>query len=400
IFGVSPFAIRYPAVLMGTLMVPMLYRIVCIATGNTRVAFMSAILMCFSYYHLELLSGYYGMDQNDVAFDFYVLASIWAYMEYTRKKGIWWAILIGLLSGCAVLNKWLTGLLVFGGWGLNILLAIKQRESRKEIVHLLISLAVCTIVFLPWQLYIFHAFPAEAKYEFAFNSRHIWEVIESHSGTIWYYYDFFSTYFGKYIWVFVLAGLLMIPFIQKYRNKQIFALTVYFIVVYCFFSFIAKTKVYSYFMVVVPIGYMYISIVICKIIEKTRILKYTYIPITIVCALVLFDLPDITAEHDKKNTEINNVARQTYNTEIYRKIRSYIPPDTKVVMNLASMGDAETVMFFNKDITAYDNLPEYQIEEIKQKGLRLAVFPPNDGSPLPAYLRTYPNLYIIDKKLE
>jgi len=393
VFGVSPFAIRYPAVLMGALMVPILYRIVFIATANTKVAFMSAMLMCFSYYHLELLAGYYGMDQNDIAFNFYVLASIWAYMEYTRKKSIGWAVLIGLLSGCAVLNKWLTGLLAFGGWGLNILLAIKQRESRREIVHLLISLTVCIAVFLPWQLYIFHAFPAEAKYEFEFNSRHIWEV--------WFYYDFFSTYFGRYIWILVFVGLFLLPFIRAYRNKRILALTIFFIVAYSFFSFIAKTKIYSYFMIVVPIGYMYISIATYQIIEKARVLKYAYIPLAIVSALVLFDLPDITAEHDKKNTELNNVASQTYNARIYRDIKEYIPSDATVVMNLASLGDAETVMFFNKDITAYDYVPAvYQIDEIKQKGLRIAVFPPKDGKALPDYLQGYPNLYIINKQLK
>jgi 4-amino-4-deoxy-L-arabinose transferase len=401
LFGVSPFAIRYPAVLMGALMVPMLYRIVIIATGNTRIAFMSAILMCFSYYHLELLAGYYGIDQNDIAFDFYVLASIWAYMEYTRNRKMSWAILIGVLAGCAVLNKWLTGMLIFGGWGLHILLAIRQKEIRKDILHFLLSILVCTAVFLPWQLYILHAFPAEAKYEFAFNSRHVWEVVESHGGTIWYYFDFFNVYFGKYIWCLLPIGLLLSPFIKQYRNHRMLTLAVYFMVVYTFFSFVAKTKVQAYLMVVVPIGYMFMAVAIYYILDKVRIQKYAFISVTIIIALVIFDLPDITEEHDPNNNKLNNVAVQTYNTQIYKNIKKYIPADVKVVMNLGAMCDEKTLMFFNNDLNAYDYiLPEFRINEIKDKGLRIAVFPFKDGSALPPYIKNYPNLYIIDKKLE
>ncbi len=129
IFGVSVFAMRYPNVLMGSLSILLVYRSSVLMTGNKAISFMAALLMCFSFYHLEMVSGNFGMDENDVAFDFYVLASIWAYAEYREKKILKYAILTGLFAGCAVLNKWALGLLVFSGWGVVLLGNITKREN-------------------------------------------------------------------------------------------------------------------------------------------------------------------------------------------------------------------------------------------------------------------------------
>ncbi|MBS1689750.1 MAG: glycosyltransferase family 39 protein, partial [Bacteroidetes bacterium] len=151
IFGVSEFAIRYPSVLMGSIGVLLIYRITLLLTENKKTAFLAALFTCFSYYHLELLSGYYGMDQNDVCFDFYVLASIWAYTEYLRKPTWYWAALAGLLSGAAMLTKWLVGLLVFSAWVLLLLPRLRRKEAVKEILHFVLALILSAVVFLPWQ---------------------------------------------------------------------------------------------------------------------------------------------------------------------------------------------------------------------------------------------------------
>jgi 4-amino-4-deoxy-L-arabinose transferase-like glycosyltransferase len=195
IFGVSEYAIRYPGVLMGSLGVLMVYRIAFLMAANRTIAFIAGLLACFPYYHLELLAGLYGMDQNDIAFDFYVLCSVWAYAEYNGRKWLRYALLAGLFAGCAILNKWLMGGLVFSTWGVLLLCHIRRDSFKKEALHLLSALLVCVAVALPWQLYILHAFPVEAKYEFALNSRHIFEAVEHHVGDNWYYLDMFKTYF-------------------------------------------------------------------------------------------------------------------------------------------------------------------------------------------------------------
>ncbi|MBA3828108.1 MAG: glycosyltransferase family 39 protein [Taibaiella sp.] len=351
LFGVPEYAIRYPSVLMGAIGVLLIYRIALLMTANKRIAFIAALLTCFSYYHLEMVAGYFGMDQNDVAFDFYVLASIWAYAEYRKKASAKWIVLIGVFAGCAVLNKWLTGLLVYAGWGLNILFTLKDRQSRKEIIHLILSLVVCAIVFVPWQLYILHTFPTEAHYELAYNSKHIWEAVEGHKGDNWYYYDFFNLYFGNYIWLLLPIGLLVLLFAKYYRNKTSIAVVTCFVAVFIFFSLIAQTKIYCYMMVVVPLGYILMAIGVYHLLVLTTLRRWLYIPVMMTVALTVFRLPDITEEHDAKILS-NNWALKTQRTKVYKHLKESVPPNTNVILNVPEYEEVE-LMFFNKGIEAF-----------------------------------------------
>ena len=99
IFGVSELTLRLPNVFMGSLMVLMLFRVSYLFTANTTISVLAATLLCFSHYHLELIGALRSMDHNDVALGFYVLASIWAYVEYQRYKLWYWAVLAGGLAG-------------------------------------------------------------------------------------------------------------------------------------------------------------------------------------------------------------------------------------------------------------------------------------------------------------
>ncbi len=133
LLGASLFAMRLPSVLMGSFLILLLYRIALIfSNGNRQMALISAALLTFSNFHLQLIAGIHGMDHNDVAHGFYICASIWAYAEYTRNPGRFWVVLIGILSGFAILNKWLTGLVVFLGWGFNLLLFSKLIQKNQN----------------------------------------------------------------------------------------------------------------------------------------------------------------------------------------------------------------------------------------------------------------------------
>lgn len=429
IFGVSAFAIRYPAVLMGALMVLMVNRITTLITSNKKIAFMAALLMCFSYFNLQLISGNMGMDQNDACFGFYILASIWAYAEYRNKQTLQWVLLIGLFAGCAILTKWLTGLLVFSGWGLNILFTIRDKKSRKEILHFILALIVCTVVFLPWQLYILHTFPMEAKYEFEYNSRHVWEVMESFSGDIWYYWDRFPIYFGYFIWFLVVAGLIMFLLIKKYHHKLTAAVVTCFLITYSFFSFIAQTKIGSYFNIAIPLGYIFMAVATYHILGMTiqtksivtddvsighlalnfhntikkRFAKFLYIPVAITITIIVFNIPEITATHDPKNLGINsNFWRyQAHNDEVYRNLKKYIPANTKVVFNMLSFNEVD-VMFYNKGIEACAWVPREDDfnKYIKAKNIPIAVFKAHKEYTIPDYIKDYPLTYIIDKEIQ
>lgn len=76
LFGTSTFTLRLPSIIMGSLMILLVYRITHIVNNNKSTAFIVSLLMCFSYYQFNLISGRKGMDHNDIAFTFYVLCSI------------------------------------------------------------------------------------------------------------------------------------------------------------------------------------------------------------------------------------------------------------------------------------------------------------------------------------
>src|SRR5690606_18424335 len=176
VFGVSEWSMRLPSAIMGTLLILIIYRIAILINLRKQVALLTALLLAFSNFHLQLIAGIHGMDHNDVAHGFYVLASIWALFEYQKSKKWYWIILVGLFSGAAVLNKWLTGLLVYLIWSVALIVLIYKRELvKKQILLFVFSLIICCIVFLPWQLYILHRFPDMAAYVYEFNRRHITE---------------------------------------------------------------------------------------------------------------------------------------------------------------------------------------------------------------------------------
>ena len=205
-----------------------------------------------------MTSGIRGMDHNDVALGFYVLCSLWAYVEYRRSPKWYWIFLVGFFAGCAILNKWLIGLFVFLCWGISVLLRLKKFPFT-EAGHYLLALLVCCCVFVPWQLYILNHWPAEANYVYDHNRRHITEALDGHAGSIWYYLEHFPTIING-LWPFVFIGIFF-GFRKTYRNNiTIYSLLAGFLFVFCFFSFIVKTKVPTHFFFVAPIFFLYMSI--------------------------------------------------------------------------------------------------------------------------------------------
>lgn len=397
IFGVSEFTMRYPSVLLGALTVVLVYRIAKLYTKDGLTAYGAALLMCCSNYQLELISGYIGMDHNDLAFGFYVLASIWAYAEYINKKSIKWVILIGVFAGCAVLNKWLTGILVFSGWGINILWNIRDKDTRKEILHLLLAAAVCVVVFLPWQLYIFHAFPTEAAFEFEYNTRHIFEAIEGHGGHNEVYFNLFNEYFGKSIWVLMLAGIVISWFNKQLLKKINVALCVCTALVYIFFSLIVQTKMASYYFVVVPIGYIYMAVAVSLLLKIRLAGKIIFMAAILTFAYVLLDIPKIELRHNSDNPYRYN---KIYNTNIYKNLHKTLPKDIKVLMNLGPLGDVE-LMFYNPGINAFHYIySQDEFEVLKKDNIRIGVFKSRPAFEVPDYIKNYPGTFIIDQKLE
>jgi 4-amino-4-deoxy-L-arabinose transferase len=397
IFGVNEFAMRLPSVIMGSIMVLLIYRICLLLTENKITSLIAALLMCFSNYQLEMISGKIGMDHNDVAFGFYVLASIWAYSEYLKKPTWYWAVLIGVFSGAAILNKWLTGLLIYSVWTIKLVYDFFKNHNPQQFKHYLLSLFSCLIVFLPWQIYIFYQFPEQAKYEFAYNTKHIWNAVEGHLGDNWYYYDRFSEYFGFSMKYLLFIGL-PIYFIKVKSNNTLFiSLLGMFSLVFCFFSFLVASKLSSYFFIVAPIGFIFIAIaingLIVSLFEKNLILSLVLV---FFCLVKSFNVKEIL------NSRLQNKERERiiYNTNVYKSLKSKLPKECAIVLNVNQFEHLD-VMFYNNGLTAYHYcISEEDLNKLALHQTKIAAFESRFGYNLPDYILKYKYLSIINEQLK
>jgi 4-amino-4-deoxy-L-arabinose transferase-like glycosyltransferase len=394
LFGVSEFSIRYPSVLMGSLMILLVYRIAILVTKNKNIGIIAALLLCFSHYQLELISGRLGMDHNDMVFCFYVLASIWSYFEYINSGKWYWAILSGILSGCAILVKWLAGLLVFSAWVIYLFMGMFKKIERRKLLLFGGAIVACVAVALPWQLFILKHYPIEAQHEFAYNSKHIREVLEGHEGGNDFYYKKFPEYFGAYVWLFIFPGIFILMFKAVYRNAMSFSSVLYTLIVFVFFSFVAKTKLASYFFVVAPLCLIFISVSIFHFFSYFK--KHRAVQVFLLLPILYLSFDPLDIVDNRKPSKERD--KKIQNALVYKSLDKTMPANISVIEdpNVNTFENID-VLFYTNRFACYWLLDEKNVEELLEKKAYLAVFKHHD---LPDYIKTYPYLYIINQGLE
>lgn len=256
-FGANVLAVRLPSVLLhaGTALL-----LVAISKRFLKVIFsiLAGFLFAFSGYYNDFVSGAIGMDHNDVAFTFYVIASIWAWFKYRENSNkLKWILLIGLLVGAAVLTKWLVGLLVFSSWGLIIL--VENWKSVKDWKALILSFLIAILVFLPWQIFCYLKFPLEFNYEINYNSSHFWNCLEGHCGSWLFYWKNMKSYIGSgdvNSW-FVLFGFILALRKAMLEKGNWLFLVFSFGFFFLFFT-VAATKLEGYLLPMAPFGFIFL----------------------------------------------------------------------------------------------------------------------------------------------
>lgn len=289
-FGATIWAVRFPSVLLHALTALLVYAIGKRFLTNTLALAAGILFGCSGYYN-NYVSGAIGMDHNDVAFVFYVTASFWAWLKYrestTPNK---WVVLIGVLAGCAVLCKWLAGLLIFSGWGMVIL--AENPRMLKNWLELAKAFAVTVVIALPWQLYCLLNYPVEYAHEMAYNSKHFFEVIEQHSGDALFYWTLLTPAFGSgemIRWLIMTGLLLFIVKSYKAKGNWLFAITV-FVVTYAFFT-LAATKLEGYVTIVSSVGFILLLYPIgClfRLIQTRKDFRLNALSQTLLLLVVLF----------------------------------------------------------------------------------------------------------------
>ena len=421
LFGVSEFTLRLPSVIMATLMVPLCYRIGKLFIDR-RLAYYTALSAAFSWFLLDLVSGHGISDHNNACFVFYATASVWSWMEYVRSGRKWgWAILTGVLSGCAILTKWLTGLLVYLVWGWYLVSKYRFHLKDWRVPQLIAALLVTIAVALPWQIYTMKAYPKEAKVEMQNNALHFTAVIEKDHGQEWDFYietlpfiyigdkDYGQitsaaiTFTPKRVFhiLILLAGFGLLAYRAQGWERRIPLLgTVLF--VYLFFS-VAAMKLPAYPFCVCAAGFMSLGMVCCFMEEiigkilKNRVAAFAvWFPLMAVAALYQLNFTWYRQQHSYKYVWWRSAMIE--NVQNYKKLKKVLPEKT-VLFNVRGCSDwynycLPVEAMFYSDALCYCFTPtEEQLQMLKDQGYHIAVL---THLPVPDYMMADDEVIKVD----
>lgn len=398
IFGVNEIALRVPALIMSSILILVIFRLA-LLISNKKTAYYAALLYTCSNYTLEFVSGRGTTDHNDLTFAFYVSLSIWAFVEFYFSEKKKWIVLIGLFSGLAILNKWLTGLLVYSAWGIMIISNKNYRFNLKKYAEIAVSLLITVIVFLPWQIYIFKNYPLESKFEYEYNTKHFFEVVEGHSGDFMYHFNQTIEIYGVHFIVIVFSVFLLNKLI-KTRDLKI-ALNTLIIVIYVFFT-LAATKMFSFtyaisiliFIALASLIYWFTELLRFnkRILKRQIYTKFFHFIILLAVSYYFLNLEEIQRKHTNYKRQGFDYKTRIYtHMPIYKKLQKLIPDNDYVIFNVPHFENI-SLMFYS-DFVAYDFPLSYQNYLIlKSKNVKIAVF--DDGN-LPEFIKNDKELFII-----
>ncbi len=402
IFGINEWALRLPTALLSAAMTYWVYRIVLIWTLESRVAFTAAVLSAFSYYQMELTAGYLSLDHNDLVFTAYLTAGIWAFCEYTLKPGFRWALLAGLFTGLAILVKWLTALLVFGGAGLYLLSEQKSWTNWTFYKHWLAAFGLSMGIMAPWQWHITRAFPKESAWEYEYNFKHITDKLGAFTSEHpWYYLERLDEHYGVYFIPFLVLGVFAVLFTKNYSRRYTLPLLGMTGVVYVFFSLIVQTKMAAFTYIVCAAVFGLIAIGLERAIQAA--IDNSKVSFQLAARTILFLLIAVVAlkpwqirpHHSSRNPERQ---AKINNTRIFKNLNKTVPPDY-VVFNCKSFEDTE--LMFYQNYNAYHWFPpEKQLDSLLANGHKIAAFQSHTNQGLPEYMSNNPRVLVIKEEMK
>jgi len=383
IFGVNELALRLPSILLSILLIPILFRMGKILV-NEKVGYLTAFLFATANCQLEMVTGIFPSDHNDMAFLFFVCASFWAWLEFQNSGKTRWILLIGLFSGLAADTKWVMGFLVFFCWLLAIIL---NKEKRRQLISysaFIKSSLVAFIVSASWYVYAFIRFPAEMAATLADYSRHFTSVVEDHSGGGFYHLDLLSQHYGLIVPFIILPSFYFLYKGLGNKNAYKILLISWFLAVEIFYA-IARTKMFLFTIIIAPVIYLSLGNFIALAFDylTLRIHKYKVVLLFLFTAFIGFSnigINEIEGHHTGTGLMVYQREKYIHNSTIFKDIATKFPKKDYVIFNSE---DAIQLMFYT-GMTAYNNIPDNNTcYTLEKSGINIAII--NDGK-LPEYI--------------
>ncbi len=251
IFGLSVYAFRFPSILLSTLAILLTF-LIAKHFFDHRIALLSAFLHSIHGYTIEITGGRTTTDHIDLFFmvliELGIYCAIISSKHFSKKR---YVVLTGVVMGLAILTKWLPALIIIGFWGI-LNLTKPNIEWPTLIRDGCILLFCCLVIALPWQLYIYQAFPLEAVYESNYNTRHLFEGLEGHDHPFLYHFNKIRITYGELIYIPLLWFVIIIFKRKRWKLLPLFA---WLFVPLIFFSF-AQTKLAAYTLFTAPVFFI------------------------------------------------------------------------------------------------------------------------------------------------
>lgn len=396
IFGSSVFAIRFPSLLCFTFATFCTYKIGKNIANHT-IGYLAALLFSSNYFFTELISGSTPTDHNDIVFISYVTASLWALTEHfiqpDKKR---WILLIGLFSGAALLTKWLPGLLVFGAWFIYIFIEKKKDFYQfKNYKYLLYSLCFASLIFIPWQLYIWHNFPKEASLEYTHNVRHFTEGLDGHSGDNWYYFDALNRTMGR---LFILFSVIGIILLHRYVTRTIYITVVSAIILVFGFYTLAHTKMDAFPLICSSLLFISIAALIhsvCFQSKNAMFSKFLLLSISLIGLFINLDPERIQRKHTlwkEDYVDYYDRIRRTEWKNLCALLKDKFKEEKLVIFNCPEVYENISLMYYTNFI-GYMSMPKAtDIETAHKKGYKIVVI---DNGMLPGEVSQNKDIEVV-----
>ncbi|HRO42203.1 MAG TPA: hypothetical protein PL009_05180 [Flavipsychrobacter sp.] len=253
-------------------------------------------------------------------------------------------------------------------------------------MQLIVLLTTCCFIFLPWQLYIFKTFPAEAKWEASFNFKHITEGLDEQTGPFYYFIEKIRINYGELIYL-PLTWFLW-KTCKNFRDKKLLAITIWVMVPLIFFS-IAKTKMQAYILFISPALFLMTSnfFFMLNDYRKSHRLKWLF-------NLILFLLIVLPVRYMIER--VKPFEKNNRNPDWVVELREL--NDKKIIKGVLLNYDKPVEAMFYTDLMAYPYIPDKnKIVSLITLGYSIII---NDKGTLPEEIKSIKGITIMKLKSE
>ncbi|MEZ5070380.1 MAG: glycosyltransferase family 39 protein [Bacteroidales bacterium] len=362
VFGVNELAVRLPSILLTTGGIVLMFEI-----GryffSSRVGLLSAFFYSVHGLIIELAAGRVATDHMDVFLLFFIQLSVYFAIRFFRTGKPVFNLLCGVGIGLGVLSKWLPALLVMPLWW-GVALSEGKRVNGKTLLQFAAMAGMTLLVALPWQVYVFHRFPEEARWEYGYNIKHIGEALEGH-GKSWYFH---FARMGALYGLFTIPALLWFGYktLKRPRAFGRWTLLAWIAIPYVVFS-LAQTKMQAYTLVAAPALFLVPALFWETIRVFRRRFRWRIVPL-----LVLILLPAFPVQYSLERVKpfSSRVRNPDWAQELRELGRRLEHPEKTVVFQ----ADHPIETMFYTDCQAYAGVPDpVALQRIRELGYRVLI---------------------------